>query len=225
MTAAIISFPGTNCDRDTLWAFDEAGAKCVLARHTERELPAKCDLVVVPGGFSYGDYLRCGAIAKVSPIMAAIRNFAAKGGRVFGICNGFQILLEAGLLPGAMVRNEKLRFISRDAFLKVENTKNPFLSKLKTGQILSLPIAHAEGNYAADADTVKELQDSEQILLTYCDKEGKAENINGSSAFIAGICNKARNVFALMPHPERACHKRHAGGIDGAAFIKSVLES
>ncbi|GHS87707.1 phosphoribosylformylglycinamidine synthase subunit PurQ [Campylobacterota bacterium] len=224
MIAAILSFPGTNCDRDTLWAFEAAGAKCVMSPYKDTSLPAKCDLVVVPGGFSYGDYLRCGAIARFSPIMNAVSAFAKGGGKVFGICNGFQILLEAGLLPGAMLRNENLRFISRLVTLKIENTNNQFLSRLKTAQTISLPIAHADGNYFADQETLKELQDNEQILLTYCDADGKPQNINGSTQSIAGICNKAKNVFALMPHPERAVNRLHAAGKDGLALIKSILE-
>ncbi|GHV03277.1 phosphoribosylformylglycinamidine synthase subunit PurQ [Campylobacterota bacterium] len=224
MTAAILVFPGTNCERDTAWAFEKAGAKTAIVRYTEQDLPPKTDLVVIPGGFSYGDYLRCGAIARFAPIMDQVANFAKKGGRVFGICNGFQILLEAGLLPGAMLRNENLHFISRFQTIKVEKTNNHFLGKLKDAQILDMPIAHAEGNYYIEADGLKSLYDNDQVLLTYCDREGKAQNVNGAVDSIAGICNAEKTVFAMMPHPERSA-SAIVGGKDGLALIKSVLES
>ncbi|MDR2639285.1 MAG: phosphoribosylformylglycinamidine synthase subunit PurQ [Helicobacteraceae bacterium] len=223
MTVAILVFPGSNCDRDTARAFERAGAKSVIVRHDETELPQKTDLVVLPGGFSYGDYLRCGAIARFAPIMKELAAFAKSGGRIVGICNGFQILLEAKLLPGAMLGNENLRFISRETSLKVASVNNPFLSKFKPAQILSMPIAHAEGAYYIDPDGLKELYDNDQIALTYCDKEGADININGAISSIAGIFNKEKNIFALMPHPERAASVFGADN-DGLALIKNALE-
>ncbi|MDR3163285.1 MAG: phosphoribosylformylglycinamidine synthase subunit PurQ [Helicobacteraceae bacterium] len=224
MTAAILRFPGTNCERDTQWAFEEAGAKTKIVWHTDTQLPSKTDLVVIPGGFSYGDYLRCGAIARLSAIMSAVKAFAGNGGKVLGICNGFQILLEAGLLPGAMRRNENLHFISRFQRLLVVSINNRFTSKLRETAPLNMPIAHVEGNYYVDADGLKSLQDNDQIVLTYCDEEGKNINVNGAEASIAGICNREKNIFALMPHPERAASEK-VGSTDGLLLIKSVLES
>ena len=224
MTVAILCFPGTNCERDTVYAFEKAGAKTAVVWHSETKLPPKTDMVVVPGGFSYGDYLRSGAIARFAPIMHEVHNFAKNGGKLFGICNGFQILLEAGLLPGAMRRNENLHFISRFQPLKVISTANRFLSKLKESQVISMPLAHAEGNYYIDADGLKSLQDNDQILLTYCDAEGRNANVNGAEMSIAGVCNRSKTVFAMMPHPERAIDEL-LGGKDGLQLIKSVLES
>jgi phosphoribosylformylglycinamidine synthase len=223
MTAAVLHFLGTNCERDTLYALQKVGAKVQMVAHTETTLPKKCDLVVIPGGFSYGDYLRCGAIAGVAPIMTAVRAFAENGGRVLGICNGFQILLETGLLPGAMRRNANLHFISRHQSMKVCTTQNSFLGKLKEGQILTVPVAHAEGNYYIDEAGYKALQEKNQILLTYCDEAGNAVDVNGAVGQIAGICNAAGNVFGLMPHPERAVDSL-TGSTDGLAFLKSVVE-
>ncbi|MDR3346976.1 MAG: phosphoribosylformylglycinamidine synthase subunit PurQ [Helicobacteraceae bacterium] len=224
MSVVILWFPGTNCDRDTAFAFEKAGARTKICRYTETQLPPKTDLVIVPGGFSYGDYLRCGAIARSSPIMSATRAFADSGGKVLGICNGFQILLEAGMLPGAMRRNENLRFISRFQTMRVCSAKNRFLAKLKESQLLTMPIAHAEGSYYADYNTLKSMQDNDQIALVYADADGKNANVNGAQLQIAAICNKDKNVFALMPHPERAVSSL-CGGKDGLALIKSVLES
>jgi phosphoribosylformylglycinamidine synthase len=221
MTVSIASFPGSNCERDTARAFEKAGAKCLIVQRLETDLPQKTDLVVVPGGFSYGDYLRCGAIARFAPIMKAIESFAKKGGRVFGICNGFQILLEAGLLPGAMLKNENRRFISRTVSMKIASAKNPFFAKFKESQIISMPIAHAEGAYYIDPDGLKELYDNDQVALTYCDKDGMDVNVNGAIDSIAAIANKDKNVFAMMPHPERATS---ASESDGLTLIKSALE-
>jgi len=200
---AVITFAGTNCDFDTKWAFENLGCSVNMVWHKESELP-KADLVVLPGGFSYGDYLRSGAIAKFSPIMNAIKEYANKGGLTLGICNGFQILLESGLLPGAMKRNENLHFISKHHYLKVENNNNKFLSKLEKGDMLNIPIAHAEGNYYNYDDELKKMYDNEQILLKYVDENGEIDNPNGSVDSIAGICNESKNIFGLMPHPERA---------------------
>ena len=199
----VITFPGTNCDMDTKWAFEELGCEVKNVWHKESELPSS-DLVVLPGGFSYGDYLRSGSIAKFSPVMNAVKAHAHRGRLTLGICNGFQILLESGLLPGAMKRNENLHFISKHHYLKVENSNNIFLSKLKVGDLLNIPIAHAEGNYYNYDDEIKKMYDNEQILLKYVNENGKIENPNGSVDSIAGICNESKNVFGLMPHPERA---------------------
>ena len=199
----VITFAGTNCDFDTKWAFEELGCQVNSVWHKEVELPDS-DLVVLPGGFSYGDYLRSGAIAKFSPIMKAVKAYADRGGLVLGICNGFQILVESGLLPGALKRNESLHFISKHHHLKVLDNNNIFLSKLEVNDVLNIPIAHADGNYYNDEDSIKKMFDNEQILLQYCDEDGNTLNPNGSVEAIAGICNDGKNIFGLMPHPERA---------------------
>ncbi len=222
MKVGIVVFPGTNCDRDTKWAFEKIGAQAEFIWHNENELKSY-DLVVLPGGFSYGDYLRSGAIARFSPIMKSVSEYAKKGGYVLGICNGFQILLESHLLPGAMTRNENLNFISKFHHLKVINNNNKFLQNLKEGDIINIPIAHAEGNYKVDEDTLKSMYDNEQVLLKYCDKDGNELNPNGSIDCIAGICNKEKNVFGLMPHPERAMESI-LGGSDGVKMIEGFLK-
>jgi phosphoribosylformylglycinamidine synthase len=199
----VITFAGTNCDFDTKWAFEKIGCIVESVWHKDTKLP-KCDLVVLPGGFSYGDYLRSGAIAKFSPIMDAIKDYAKGGGLTLGICNGFQILVESGLLPGALRKNENLHFISKHHYLKVINNNNRFLSKLNEGDLLNIPIAHADGNYYNSEDNIKRMYDKEQILLKYVDESGDIKNPNGSVDSIAGICNEDKNVFGLMPHPERA---------------------
>ncbi len=186
---------------------------------------AGCDLIVLPGGFSYGDYLRCGAIARFSPIMQSVKAAAAAGTLVLGICNGFQILCEAGLLPGALIRNRDLHFRCEHRWVRVENISNPFLSLSAPGALLNLPIAHGEGCYVADPETLAELNRSGRVLLRYTDESGAdsvAGNPNGSVENIAGICNAARNVFGLMPHPERACDPR-LGSVDGRVIFESVL--
>lgn len=223
MNVAIVRFPGTNCEFDTEYAFKRIGADTTIVWHKESELPKKTDLVVLPGGFSYGDYLRSGAIARFSPIMQAVKSFANKGGFVLGICNGFQILLESHLLPGAMKRNENLHFISKFQHIKVVHNDNKFLSKTKKGEILNIPIAHAEGNYFVDDETLKKMHEKGQILLKYCDAQGEYDNPNGSLEAIAGICNENKNVFGLMPHPERACEKI-LGSEDGLKMIKGFLD-
>jgi len=222
MKVGVVVFPGTNCDRDTKWAFEQIGAKADFIWHSEEKLD-NYDLVVLPGGFSYGDYLRSGAIARFSPIMKAVSEFANKGGYVLGICNGFQILLESHLLPGAMTRNENLHFISKFHHLKVINNKNKFLQNLNIGDIINIPIAHAEGNYKVDEKTLKKMYDNGQIILKYCDKNGNDLNPNGSVDSIAGICNKNKNVFGLMPHPERAMQSI-LGGVDGVKMIESFIK-
>lgn len=203
MRVAVIQFPGTNCDLDTKYAFEKLGAEVELIWHNATKLKS-CDLVVIAGGFSYGDYLRSGAIARFSPIMSEVEKFAKSGGFVLGICNGFQILLEANLLEGAMKRNENLHFVSKYHHLKVINNDNKFLKNLEKSQIVNIPIAHAEGNYFIDEDGLKSLYENSQVILKYCDSNGEELNPNGSIDSIAGICNREKNVFGLMPHPERA---------------------
>lgn len=199
MKVAIIRFPGTNCEFDTQYAFSKLGVKTQIVWHEERDF--KADLVVLPGGFSYGDYLRCAAIAKLAPVMQGVLNHAKRGGFVLGICNGFQILLESGLLKGAMRHNANLNFISKEQELEIVANDNAFLRKFNKNERISLPIAHGEGNYYADEDTLKKMQDKEMILLKY------TKNPNGSVDNIAGICDENKKIFALMPHPERACDK------------------
>ncbi|BCD60412.1 MULTISPECIES: phosphoribosylformylglycinamidine synthase I [unclassified Nitratiruptor] len=222
MKVAIIRFPGTNCEFDTDYAFSRIGAQTHIVWHKNDALPKNSDLVVLPGGFSYGDYLRSGAIARFSPIMKAVVEFVKRGGYVLGICNGFQILLESHLLPGAMKRNENLHFISKFQHIKVIENNNAFLKKLKKGDILNIPIAHAEGNYYVEPERLKRMYDNQQVLLQYCDKDGNYDNPNGSIDAIAGICNETKNVFGLMPHPERACEKI-LGSDDGIKMIEGFL--
>jgi len=221
MKVAILQFPGTNCELDTQFAFEKLGAQTEIVWHQDTELP-ECDLVVVPGGFSYGDYLRSGSIARFAPIMQAVSAYANAGGYVLGICNGFQILLEAGLLPGAMRRNENLHFISKFHHLKVVDNDNRFLRQLGKGDTVDIPVAHAEGNYYATADELKKMYDNGQVLLHYCDSEGHVTNPNGSVDSIAGICNASKNVFGLMPHPERAVDAL-LGADDGARMLGGFL--
>jgi len=200
----VLQFPGTNCEYDTKYAFEKLGANVTIIWHEDKQIPSNTDLIVLPGGFSYGDYLRSGALAKHANIMDAVKTYANNGGKVLGICNGFQILTETGLLPGALKRNENLHFISKHQTIKVLDNNNSFLSELNNGDILNIPVAHHDGNFFIDQDGLKELQDNNQILLQYCDKNGQAKILNGSVEQIAGICNKEKNVFGLMPHPERA---------------------
>jgi phosphoribosylformylglycinamidine synthase len=226
MKAAVVRFPGSNCDQDCVLALRELGADVDYVWH-KSESVAGCDLIVLPGGFSYGDYLRCGAIARFSPIMKAVQAAAVQGTLVLGICNGFQILCEAGLLPGALIRNRDLHFICEHRWLRVESVASPFLHAALTGQLLRIPIAHGEGCYVADPATLAKLNREGRVLLRYCDERGttsEAGNPNGSVQNIAGICNRARNVFGLMPHPERACDPR-LGSIDGRVIFRSVLET
>ena len=220
MKVAIITFPGTNCERDTAYAFELLGAKTKIYWHTETDI--KADLIVLPGGFSHGDYLRTGAIAKFSPAMSAVVEHAKKGGKLLGICNGFQMLLELGLLPGAMLKNTSMSFISKITQIKVISNKNAFLKHTQNGEILNIPVAHGEGNYFADDETLKSLEDNDQVLLKYCDKNGNITDLNGSKHQIAGICDKNKNIFGLMPHPERACEKI-LGSDDGVKMLKGLL--
>jgi phosphoribosylformylglycinamidine synthase len=225
MKLAVLQFPGSNCDQDCVRAIPQvAGLTADLLWHKETSL-GDADAVIVPGGFSYGDYLRCGAIARFSPIMAAVKRHAEAGGLVIGICNGFQILCETGLLPGALVRNRDLHFICEHVHVRVELYDTPFTKTLKTGQVLKLPIAHGEGCYFADEETLDALDHNGQVVLRYCDDRGRttdAVNPNGSRRHIAGITNRARNVFGLMPHPERACDET-LGSTDGRNFFESLI--
>ena len=219
LKVAVLRFPGTNCEFDTQYAFEKLGHTTELVWHEEVKLPTDIDLVVVPGGFSYGDYLRSGSIARFSPVMKAVSTYANAGGKVLGICNGFQILTEAGLLPGALKRNNNLHFISKHQNLCVINNDNTFLSKCTKGEVLNIPIAHADGNYYIDDKGFKKLEENNQILLRYSDSEGNPVVVNGSVTSIAGICNEKKNVFGLMPHPERAL-EAILGSEDGLRMLK-----
>lgn len=216
MSIAIIRFPGTNCEFDTQYAFSSFEGDTHIVWHQDKSLPQDCHLVVIPGGFSYGDYLRCGAIAQFSPIMRAIKDFALQGGYVLGICNGFQILCEARLLPGALKRNMNLHFISKMQSLRIVSKNNVFLRSYAPNQTIKLPIAHADGNYFIEESELLELKANEQILLEYID------NPNGSVDAIAGVCNEKKNVFGLMPHPERAIEDI-LGSCDGKAMLDNLL--
>lgn len=220
MKVAIVNFPGTNCERDSKYAFDMLGCETQIIWHKETVINA--DLIVLPGGFSYGDYLRTAAIAKFSPVMQAVLDHARKGGYILGICNGFQMLLELKLLAGAMSRNINLSFISKFHHLRVISNDNKFLCCCEKGEILNIPIAHGEGNYYADADTLKSLYDEDCVLLKYCDAKGADLNPNGSVDAIAGICDKNRKIFGLMPHPERAIEPI-LGGTDGIKMLKGLI--
>ncbi|MEA3228318.1 MAG: phosphoribosylformylglycinamidine synthase subunit PurQ [Campylobacterota bacterium] len=224
MKVTIVQFPGTNCEYDTQHAFKELGADTEIVWHKAKSLPEDTDLLVVAGGFSYGDYLRSGAIAKFSPVMKAVTTYANNGGKVLGICNGFQVLTEAGLLPGALKRNDNLHFISKHHTLKVENNDNIFLEKLNNGDVVNIPIAHHDGNYYIDEDGLKDLKLNNQILLTYSDENGNVKNPNGSIDSIAGVCNIEKNVFGLMPHPERAMESI-LGSDDGVKMLQGFLAS
>ena len=223
MKISVLQFPGTNCEYDTKYAFEQLGCEVQIIWHKEKSIPSDTDLLVIPGGFSYGDYLRSGAIARFANVMESVQEYAFKGGKVLGICNGFQILLEAGLLPGAMKRNDSLHFISKFHTLKVVNTDNKFLSLMKKDEVVNIPVAHHDGNYYIDEKGLKELEENNQILLKYCDKDGNLVNMNGSVSNIAGICNKEKNVFGLMPHPERAIEDL-LGSTDGINMLKGLLQ-
>ncbi len=225
MKFAVVVFPGSNSDRDAWYAAGHVMAQpAELIWHKDTDLGG-ADAVILPGGFAHGDYLRTGAIARFSPIMAAVSRFAERGGPVLGICNGFQVLLEAGLLPGAMVRNRDIKFVSAHVHVRVEQTDTPFTAACATGQLLELPIAHGEGNYFADPDTIRQLESQRQVIFRYADRAGQvvdAANPNGSINHIAGICNRARNVVGLMPHPERACEVS-LGSADGRDIFQSIV--
>jgi len=223
MRIGVIIFPGSNCDQDCLWALREAGYDAVPLWHQHSSLDG-CDAVVLPGGFSYGDYLRCGAIARFSPIMTAVRQHAEAGGGVVGICNGFQILTEAGLLPGTLLRNEGLRFQCEPVHIRIEQTRTPLTRGCRSGEVLTLPIAHAEGRYWVTPEQLADLRANDQIVFRYCSADGELtiqSNPNGSLDQIAGVCNHQGNVVGLMPHPERAMD-RWLGGADGRRLIDSL---
>ena len=218
MRFGVVVFPGSNCDHDAWYAVSHnLGHPAEFIWHDSREL-GHVDAVILPGGFAYGDYLRCGAIAKFSPVMAAVRKFAAEGGVVLGICNGFQILVESGLLPGALLRNRSLRFVCRNVTLRVETTTTPFTSSATQGQLLRIPVAHGEGCYFADDRTLAALRFEDRVVLRYVD------NPNGSLDDIAGICNEGRNVMGMMPHPERASDPL-VGSSDGRVILESMVRS
>ena len=227
MKFAVVEFPGSNCDHDAYHA-----TKHVLGQHAEFVWHKDADLggadvVVLPGGFSYGDYLRTGAIARFSPVMARVREFADAGGPVIGICNGFQVLLEAGLLEGALLRNRDLKFLCEHVHIRIERTDTPFTAGAVAGQVLRVPIAHGEGNFHASPETVAALEANRQVIFRYCAEDGElsdTSNPNGSTSAIAGICNAGRNVVGLMPHPERACESM-LGSTDGRVLFESVISS
>ncbi len=221
----VVVFPGSNCDADAYDAvrsFEGADARYLWHKDTGLE---GLDCVILPGGFSYGDYLRCGSIAQFSPIMTAVKKFAEAGGLVIGICNGFQILLEAGMLPGAMLQNRGLKFVCKLVSLRVDNNETPFTGAYGKGQVVRVPIAHHEGNYFIDTAGLAEIEANGQVVVRYCDEAGETTdtaNPNGSLANIAGVCNKERNVFGLMPHPERVCDEV-VGGTDGRGVFESIV--
>jgi len=224
---AVIVFPGSNCDHDAHYAVKEVlGQNADFIWHKETDLRG-ADVVILPGGFSHGDYLRTGAIARFSPVMDAVRNFAAAGGPVLGICNGFQILLEAGLLPGAMLRNRELKFRCEHVHVRVEQIDTPFTLACRPEQVLRMPIAHGEGNYFTTPEELQKLEHNRQVIFRYVDAAGAITdeaNPNGSVSSIAGICNERRNVVGLMPHPERAC-ERALGSADGLVLLESVVKA
>jgi phosphoribosylformylglycinamidine synthase subunit PurQ / glutaminase len=228
MKAAVLIFPGINRERDMARTLKLiSGAEPAIVWHTDTALPAGTDLVVIPGGFSYGDYLRCGAIAARSPVMDAVRAHAGKGGLTLGVCNGFQILCEAGLLPGVLMRNAKLRFICRDVYLRVEHSDSPFTRGYNAGQVIRVPVAHGEGNYIADAETIERLEKEGRVLFRYASPEGKLDeawNVNGAINFIAGIINERGNVLGMMPHPEN--HVEAAvSPTDGRGLFAGLVEA
>jgi len=227
MRFGVVVFPGSNCDYDCYYVLRNVLQKEVsFIWHKEKNL-SDYDCLVLPGGFSYGDYLRTGAIARFSPIMKSIEKFAKKGGLVIGICNGFQVLLEAGLLPGAMLRNKTLNFVCKFVNIRVENNSIPYTYLCQQGQVLSIPIAHIEGNYYADDETIESLEENNQIVFRYCDERGELSedsNPNGSKGSIAGICNKEGNILGIMPHPERASESI-LGSDDGRLVFESVIRT
>ncbi len=227
MKAAVIVFPGSNCDRDVKVALTQSmGREPMMVWHKDANFEP-VDLMVLPGGFSYGDYLRCGAMAAHSPVMTEVVRRARDGVPTLGICNGFQVLTEAGLLPGVLMRNAELRFVCRDVLIRVETSQSLFTARYETGQVLRIPVAHHDGNYEADADTFKRLEDREQIAFRYCERDGTpsaAANPNGSMANIAGVYNEAKTVLGLMPHPERLSDPQ-LGGNDGRPMFDGLVEA
>lgn len=228
MKFGVVVFPGSNCDDDMIHVLgDVMKSEVVKVWHKDTGLPgfSTSDCIVLPGGFAYGDYLRCGALAGLSPIMSAVKDFAAKGGLVVGICNGFQVLCEAGLLPGVLLANSSQKFICKNIHLKIENNETPFTRLTSKGDVLKIPIAHAEGRYYADENILGQLEMNNQVLFRYCSPTGEVTdeyNPNGASRNIAGICNEGRNVFGMMPHPERASEEI-LGNTDGRILFESLL--
>lgn len=223
MRISVVTFPGSNCDHDAMEAFAMRGHTVSRIWHKDHDLLSP-DLVILPGGFSYGDYLRCGAIAKFCPVMNEVISFAHQGGLVFGICNGFQILTESGLLPGTLLMNTSLQFICRHQYIRVENDQTPFTGGIPVGTALDIPIAHKEGNYFIDNDGLQALQDNSQVVFRYCDRNGVVSseaNPNGALDNIAGICNAQRNVLGMMPHPERAA-SMDVVSQDGLQIIRAI---
>ncbi|MEO8727001.1 MAG: phosphoribosylformylglycinamidine synthase subunit PurQ [Acidobacteriaceae bacterium] len=225
MKFGVVVFPGSNCDHDAFHVVEAIAKQPVIFLwHDTRELQG-CDAIIIPGGFAYGDYLRTGAIAKFSPVMEEVSRFAERGGLVLGICNGFQILCEAGLLPGALMRNAGLKYICKPVHLRVESTASPFTSEYSQCEVLQIPVGHADGNYVCDEETLKTLQRNERILFRYCDEQGNvtaAANPNGSLDNIAGICNEGRNVMGMMPHPDRSSEEM-LGSADGYKVFQSMV--
>jgi phosphoribosylformylglycinamidine synthase len=227
MRFAIVVFPGSNCDQDAYHAATAVlGQTAEIVWHKDTDLKG-ADVVILPGGFAHGDYLRTGAMARFSPIMGAVRAFAERGGPVLGICNGFQILLEAGLLPGAMLRNRGLKYVCEHVHVRVEQTDTPFTCAARPGQVLRIPIGHGEGNYFAPPDVLQKLEANRQIVLRYTTSGGELDDVanpNGSVHAIAGLCSEGRNVVGMMPHPERAC-ERPLGSADGLVILESVVKA
>ncbi len=226
MKCAVITFPGSNCDHDAMYASKLSGFDVENVWHGETSLPASTDLVIIPGGFSYGDYLRCGAIARFSPIMSDIVKFAKRGGYIIGICNGFQILTETGLLPGVLLRNNSLSFVCKDIYLSVANNTTKFTNQYKLNDVIRIPVAHGEGNYYADSETIRQIEDNNRVIFRYSTSNGKVTddaNPNGSINNIAGIINENGNVIGMMPHPERYSDAL-LGGSDGIKLFKSLLK-
>jgi len=227
MKFGVIIFPGSNCDHDAYWAFKEVFQQpATFLWHDSSDLQG-CDAVIVPGGFAYGDYLRTGAIARFSPIMESVRKFAASGGLVMGICNGFQILCESGLLPGVLMRNQGLKYICKPVHIRVESTNSPFTHSLRRGEVLEVPVGHMEGNYYCDEATLQILRKEERILFRYSTPDGEITseaNPNGALDNIAGICNEGRNVLGMMPHPERASEQA-LGMTDGVRILQALVTS
>lgn len=229
MRTRVIVFPGSNCDHDAMHAIRNVLGEqdTEFVWHKEESIGKDVDLVILPGGFSYGDYLRTGAIARFSPVMKDVIKYANDGGTVIGICNGFQVLCESGLLPGVLIRNESLKFACKEVYLKTERNDTRFTSELSIGDVIRVPIAHGEGNYIATDEVLADLEASGQVIFRYCDKDGnvvRSANPNGSTNNIGGIMNKAGNVFGMMPHPERACEAM-LGSADGLKIFKSLQHS
>ncbi len=228
MKFGVVVFPGSNCDRDMEFALrHELEQEVIMLWHKDKDISAfgKEDCIVLPGGFSYGDYLRCGALARFSPMMESVIAHANRGGKVLGVCNGFQILCEAGLLPGALLLNDTQKFVCKNVFIQSENDASPITKDIKN-QVLQIPVAHGEGRYYADAQTLQQLEDNDQVIFRYCNRAGVIgqENPNGSTNAIAGICNAGRNVFGMMPHPERACSPT-LENVDGRKLFASLIHN